>query len=230
MAVELWWGSGSTPAWRVMLGFAAKGVPYDGHLLSFSARDTRQPEFLAINPRGKVPTVRDGDFVLNESFAILAWMDRRWPDPPLFGRTPEETGLVWKWILEFQNHGGPAIDAIARPIAFGRAEAEADAVRAAIPAMHDELRTLAAAVEGGRPLVGGALSAADLVWYAGVSFLVRAATRPAAARFDLGAFPLGERWPAILAWGRQVEAIPGFDATVPPHWLEGEAPYPGRWR
>lgn len=227
--IELWWGSGSTPAWRVMLGFAWKGVPYESRQLSFSAGDTRKPEFLAINPRGKVPTAREGDFTLNESLAILAWLDRKHPERPLFGRTPEEHGLVWRSCLEYENHGSPTFGAVARPILFGRSESEADAVRAAIPAVHDELRRFSAAVDRGGPLVGEVLSAADLVWYAGLSFLFRAASRPAAAAFDLGLLPLSERWPAILAWGRQVEAIPGFDATVPPHWLEGTAPSAPRW-
>ncbi|MEQ1564173.1 MAG: glutathione S-transferase family protein [Myxococcota bacterium] len=230
MAVELWWGSGSTPAWRVQLGFAVKGVPYEGHQISFSDRDTRKPEYLEIHPRGKVPGIRDGGYTLNESLAILAWLDKKHPEPALFGHTAEDTGQVWRWCLEYENHGSPTFGAVARPIAFGRAEAEAEAVRAAIPAVHDELARFASAVDGGRWLVGGAVSAADLVWYTGIAFLVRAATRPAAAAFDLGVAPFAERWPAILSWGRKVEALPGFDATIPPHWLTGESPYPARWR
>lgn len=223
MSIELWWGSGSTPAWRVMLGFALKGVPYEQHLLSFSAGDTRKPEFLAINPRGKVPTIREGAFTLHESLAILSWLDRRNPSPPLFGRTAEEHGLVWMHCLEYENHGVKIFDPIARPILFGRAQAEADAIRAAIPAMHEELSRLQRAVASGA-LVGDTLSAADIVWFAGLQFLVHTTTRPAAAAFDLGLLPLGERYPQILAWAQRLEAIPGYEATQPPHWFAGDAP------
>ena len=228
MSVEIWWGSGSGPAWRVLLGAAVKGVPLESHLLSFSAGDTRSDWFRAINPRGKVTTIRDGDFVLNESLAILAWLDRKHPDPPLFGRTPEETGLVWRWALEHENHANAALGAVARPIAFGRAQYESDAVRAAIPAMHEELRRLERAVEGGRPLVGDTLSAADLVWFCGLQFLVRAATRPAAEAFELGLLPLADHYPSILAWVRRIEAIEGYDQTQPPHWFESDPPSPRR--
>jgi glutathione S-transferase len=114
---------------------------------------------------------------------------------------------------------------VARPILFGRSEAEADAVRAAVPGMHEELRRLEEAVAGGRPLVGDGLSAADLVWYCAMAFLVRGATRPAAAAFDLQLLPIVERYPSIAAWARRIEAIPGFADTVPPHWKEGEAPF-----
>lgn len=228
MPVELWWGSGSTPAWRTMLGLRLKNVPYENHVVSFSERDTQKPEFLALNPRGKVPVVRDGAYTLNESLAILAWLDRKVPEPPLFGRTAEEHGLVWKWCFEYENHGRVTFDEVTRRILFGRHETEADLVRAGIPGLRAELERFSSAVADG-PLVGGALSAADLVWYAGISFVVRAATRPAAAPFDLGILPFAERYPNLLRWGRLVEAIEGFEATVPPHWRQGESPYPVHW-
>lgn len=219
MAIEVFWGSGSTPAWRVLLGFAVKGVPYESRLLSFSAGDTKKPEFRALNPRGKVPTIRDGDFVLNESLAILAWLDARFPEPPLFGRAPEERGQVWRDVLEYENHGGPAFSAVARPVLFQGAAAET--LSEPLKAVEAELDGLAARVAAG-PLVGGAISAADIVWYAGMRFLDRAATRPSG--LGLGLHPFGARWPALVSWGRLVEAIPGFEATFPPHWREGQNP------
>ena len=100
MSVEIWWGSGSGPAWRVLLGAAVKGVPLESHLLSFSAGDTRSDWFRAINPRGKVPTIRDGDFVLNESLAILAWLEAKKPQPGLARKLPHYGRYAW---LRFQG-------------------------------------------------------------------------------------------------------------------------------
>ncbi len=45
MALEVYWGSGSGPSWRVLLALAAKGVPFESKLLSFSKRENRTPEF-----------------------------------------------------------------------------------------------------------------------------------------------------------------------------------------
>ena len=217
-SIEVYWGSGSTPAWRVLLGFAAKGLDYESRLISFSARETRTPEFLALNPRGKVPTVREGDFVLSESLAILAWLDQRAPGVPhLFGTTPEDAGRTWRACLDYENHAGPAFSAVVRPLLFGGHSAEA--LQAARPAVVEELDRLAAA-----PTLGDALTAADIVRYCGLRYLERALTRPAAAAYDLGLFPLLEHRPALRALAERVEAIPGFAATVPPHWLEGDAP------
>lgn len=227
LAIELYWGSGSTPSWRVMLALLLKGVPYTSHLLSFSKRETRTPEFLAMNPRGKVPTLRDGEFVLNESLAILAWLDRRFPEPGLFGRTPEEAGQIWRLCLEYENHGLPAANAVARPILFNGLPQDEAKVREGLPALHAELAALEKRVASGF-LVGDRLSAADLVWFCGLQSLARAATRPAAASLDLGFWPLADHHPGLLNWAARIEALPGYDATFPPHWLESDPPSPRR--
>jgi glutathione S-transferase len=227
MSVELWWGSGSTPAWRVQLALAHKRIAHTAHLLSFDKGETRTPEMLALNPRGKVPVLRDGDVVLNESLAILAYLDRAYPEPPLLGRTPAETGQVWRFVMEHESMGALAVHHLARPIFKG--EADAATAHAALPALVAELDLLAARVGSGF-LVGDAVSAADLVWYCAVRIVDRAITRPGAAGFELGLAPLGARWPALLPWAANVEAIPGFDATVPPHWIEGATASPARLR
>lgn len=219
MSIELYWGSGSGPAWRVMLALAHKGVPYTGHLLSFSARDTRKPEFLAKNPRGKVPVIVEGDFVLNESLAILAWLEARFPERPLFGPDPARVGQVWRHIMEYETHGKATVDAISRPI-FTQG-AEGSTLVEPVAAAEAELDLLASRVKDGF-LVGDSLSAADLVWYIGLRTLERAATRPKG--LSTGLAPLGARWSALLPWARNVEAIPGFADTLPPHWREGDNP------
>ena len=59
----------------MQLALEHKALPYERKVLSFSAGDTRKPEFLALNPRHRVPVMVDGDFVLYESNAIVEyWM------------------------------------------------------------------------------------------------------------------------------------------------------------
>src|SRR4051794_10553772 len=119
MAIELYWGSGSPFAWRVMLTLEIKKLPYQSKLLEFSRGDHKAPEFLKLNPRGKVPVLKDGDFVIYESLAMMAYLERKYPEPPLFGKTPEETGLIWREISEgdYLMHAG---DKVIRPVFFGK--------------------------------------------------------------------------------------------------------------
>jgi glutathione S-transferase len=221
--LELFWGSGSTPAWRALLALHIKGLPYTGHLLSFSARETRTPAFLALNPRGKVPTLRHGEVVLAESLAILAYLDRIAPSPPLFGQTAAAHGAIWRACLDYENVAGPALSLLVRPLLFGAAP-EVGSLEVAVPGVVDELDRVAAAVHDKAALVEGDLSAADLVWYCAVRTLERALTRPAAEAHNLGLWPLCARWPALRPWAARIEAIPGFEQTFPPHWREGTAP------
>jgi len=57
---------------------------------------------LALNPRGRVPVLKDGDYVCFESLAILYYLDLKYPQPPIFGRTPEEAGTIMRVICEYQ--------------------------------------------------------------------------------------------------------------------------------
>ena len=79
MALEVYWASGSPFSWRVLLTLEVKQLPYQSKLLTFSKREHKSPEYLALNPRGKVPTLKDGDFVLYESLAIMAYLDSAVP-------------------------------------------------------------------------------------------------------------------------------------------------------
>ncbi|EQD47332.1 protein containing Glutathione S-transferase, partial [mine drainage metagenome] len=71
MAIEVYWGSGSPYAWRVLLALEHKGLPYTAHLLQFSKQEHKSPHLLQMNPRGRVPVLKDGDYVCFESLAIL---------------------------------------------------------------------------------------------------------------------------------------------------------------
>src|SRR5256885_1622785 len=104
MTLQIYWGSGSPYAWRVLLAAELKRIPYESKLLEFSKGDLKTPAFLALNPRGKVPVIRDGDTVLAESLAIIAYLDRKYPEHPLLGRTPEETGRIWSAISTFESY------------------------------------------------------------------------------------------------------------------------------
>ena len=79
MSITLYYGSGSPYAWRVQLALEHKALAYERKVLSFSAGDTRKPEFLALNPRHRVPVIVDGDFVLYESNAIVEYLDEAYP-------------------------------------------------------------------------------------------------------------------------------------------------------
>jgi glutathione S-transferase len=217
MSIEVFWGSGSPFSWRVLLTLALKRVPYLSHLLQFSKGENKTPAYLALNPRGAVPTLREGDTVISESLAIMSYLEARFPDPPLFGQTPAERGAIWQQIMEaIIELDGPA-DAFIVPVYFGRVSEKRAEIVAAVPRVIAELTRLERRLEV-NPWLVGSLSAADVTVYPMVKSLARAASKPAAAEFALAGFPLDQVHPHIHAWMARIESLPGYEATYPPHW------------
>jgi glutathione S-transferase len=219
MTLEVIWGSGSPYAWRVLLTLEVKGLGYESRLIQFSRGDQRSPEHLALSPRGKVPVLRDGDYALSESLAIMAYLDRKHPEPPIFGSSAEETGLIWKGISEFESYAAPLVGRIVVP-AFGGRPIDGADMQAAAGELHGELGRMEQAVTERGWLAVEQLSAADLAVYPFVEALLRAAGKEAVRSMGLGFLPLAERYPALDDWRRRVAAVPGYERTYPPHWRE----------
>lgn len=93
------------------------GAVYEDRLVDLASGEQHSPEYLAINPRGKIPAlVVDGE-LLAENAAILLWIHQRWPDA---GLLPEAQGLAATrqladlfWLSSFWH---PTVRAIRMPI------------------------------------------------------------------------------------------------------------------
>ena len=219
MAIEVLWGSGSPYAWRVLLALEFKGLPYESTLLSFSAREHKRPEHLALNPRGKVPVLRDGDTVLSESLAIVAWLDAAYPARPLFGASAAEAGAVWLEVAQLLSYLEAPAGEIYRPIYFDRVDAQRAQIDEALPKVMAELARLDALLADRAWLCGGAApTAADVFAIPLLESLLRAAGKPLAPTVPLTLLPLVDHLPHLAGYVDRYRALPAFDATYPPHW------------
>lgn len=72
------------------------GVPYEFVLLDMQAGEHQKPDFLAINPMGKVPAIVDGDFQLWESGAILLYLAEKYDKMP---DSLQERSFISQWVL-----------------------------------------------------------------------------------------------------------------------------------
>ena len=218
MAIDIYWGSGSSYAWRVLLALEYKRVPYRSHLLQFSKQEHKSPQMLRLNPRGRVPVLKDGDFVCYESLAIMMYLDRSYPQPPLFGATAQEAGTAMRVICEYQAYAEERINKIINVIFFQGLEGRMEEVAQAVQAVAHEARTIESRLSTSEWLVGSAPSAADFVVFPGIQLLLRALERREAQELRAHFLPMDARYPSIAAWMRRVEALPGYDRTYPPHW------------
>lgn len=72
------------------------GIDHVREPLAFRPGDARSPEFLALNPNGKCPTLVDGDFVLFESLAINLYLAKKYGES-LGPQSTEEDALMTQW-------------------------------------------------------------------------------------------------------------------------------------
>jgi len=213
MNLTLYYGSGSPYAWRAQLALEHKALPYELKLLSFAAGDTRKPEFLALNPRHRVPVLVDGDFVLYESNAIVEYVDEAYPrrSAPLFPGDAKTRAVVRRLVFEVDNYLDKAADELLEQAFFKKPEErDSQKIAAGRKAVVNELGMFTRAMRG--EYLAGPLSAADFAFYPFVAFMKRAELRLP----DLDAD--GMLTPEMRAWKGRIEALPFFDKTIPPHW------------
>lgn len=96
--LEIWGRESSTNVQKVLWLFAEIGATYRRHDLGGRFGGLENPDYLALNPNGLIPTIRKGDFVLWESHAILRYVSGRNPD---YGFTPEDIqdrAIMDQWL------------------------------------------------------------------------------------------------------------------------------------
>jgi glutathione S-transferase len=211
MALTFYYGSGSPVAWKIWLALEHKQIPYQLKVLSFERRELKTPEYLAINPRGKVPAIVDGDFALYESSAIAEYLEERHPERPLLPRDPQRRAIARRVAAESDHYLYAAVrrlvgQTLTRPPGGG----DATEIAAAQTALVEELGHFARGLSGDH--FAGELSIADFAVYP----LLRMIRRIDERQPQHG---LGERFPhALGSFMRHLETLPYVEKTAPPHW------------
>lgn len=218
MAIELYWGSGSPYSWRVLLALEFKRLAYTSHQLQFSKQEHQSPRILALNFRGRVPILKDGDYVIFESLAVLYYLDLKYPNPPIFGRTPEEAGVIMRVICEYQSYVEEHLSRIVDAFFSPQKRRNLDELASSVQAVASEARSIEMRLAKSDWVVGESFSAADIVFFPALQTLLRALGKADAKDLSSRFLPLDVNYPALARWMKRVEALPGYDRTYPPHW------------
>jgi glutathione S-transferase len=91
---------------RARILLAEKGVPHETVMVDLRAGEQMGEAFRAINPQCTVPALRTEEgSVLTDNAGIAAYVEAKYPDPPLLGRTPIEKAEIasWNWRVEFEG-------------------------------------------------------------------------------------------------------------------------------
>lgn len=84
---------------RVRWTLQELGVPFETRQIRLAAGEHRTPEFLRLNPAGKLPVLVDGDLVLSESVAISLYLAEKYPEKRLLPDGLRERGEAYRWLL-----------------------------------------------------------------------------------------------------------------------------------
>lgn len=216
MSLEIIWASGSPYSWTVLLALEIKKQEYKSTLIELLKGEGRTPDFLQINPRGKVPVLKDGDTCVYESLAILSYLDRKYPEIPILGDTPEKNAQIMKVISEYFNYMSPMLDHIISS-AFWTATPNQSELEQVKHALFYEMAIYEKTLTESQWLAGGELSAADIVIYPFMELLRKAEAK----LYDSIGYTLMfsfQRFPNITKWTRRIEQLPGYEKTYPPRW------------
>jgi glutathione S-transferase len=88
MAILLYDAVPSSNSDRVKIALHEKGLAHDRVTLDLAKKEQKRPDFLKLNPYGKVPVINDDGKVLFESCIINEYLDEKYPDPPLMPADP----------------------------------------------------------------------------------------------------------------------------------------------
>jgi glutathione S-transferase len=91
---------------RTRIFLAEKGVDYECKQIDLAKGEQMSEAYVAINPRRAVPAlVTEEGQVISENIAIAAYLEERYPEPPLLGTDAYSKAMVseWNWRCEFEG-------------------------------------------------------------------------------------------------------------------------------
>ena len=100
MTKRILWGVGSSRALRAHWALVFLGLEYETRAILTRTPAMEMPEYRAVNPRGKIPTLIDGDLTVTESPAIVAYLAERYstPERRLIPEGIEQRAFYFEWM------------------------------------------------------------------------------------------------------------------------------------
>ncbi|MGA7789206.1 MAG: glutathione S-transferase family protein [Xanthobacteraceae bacterium] len=196
----------SPNTWQVRALAVHLGVPLDFVALDFVKGDTRTPDFLAINPTGRTPTLVDGDFKLWETLAVMQYVAGKtanalWPDN---ARTRADITRWQSWNLAHwtRDAWAPVLTERLVKKMLNLGPPDEAVIAKGLEAFNKEAAVLNAHLGSHKYLVGEALTIADFAVAASL-FYAQDAQMPLAP------------YPHVRAWSERVMALPCWRKTAP---------------
>ncbi len=153
-AIKLYDFATSPNCQRVKVVLEEKGLAYETVPVDLRKREQKDPEYLAMNPHGKVPVLVDGDTVLYESCIINEYLEEKYPDPPLLPADASARARIRILIDYGVTHTNDSHQAIRTEMMKPEDERDAGALAAAKARFIQDLQPLEQELEGRHYMAG----------------------------------------------------------------------------
>ena len=155
MAVTIF-GSIGSRASRCLWVLEETGIEFDWRPISTLDGGNKTPEYLALNPSGKIPALKDGDLVLTESFAINQHIAETYGAGTLWPRDSTHRALAHQWTFWSATEVEPFVtELFPHFVTLPQAERDAGKIARLVPQLLGRLGLLEAALRGRDYILGG---------------------------------------------------------------------------
>ena len=153
------YGTAMSRAGRSLWALEEAAVQYEQVLVA----ETREPEYLKINPNGHVPTLDDNGTIICESMAINLYVAEKYGKAPLWPSTVEGHGACYQWSLwAMLEVEGPMFDVFKNRILLPADERDEKAAVAGLEKIKAPLKVLDDHLQKSEYLLGKEFTIADL--------------------------------------------------------------------
>jgi glutathione S-transferase len=157
------YGVARTRAFRAIWMAKELGLDYEHVPIEVGPTGARKPEYLAINPNGRLPAIEDDDFVLWESQAITLYLAKKHSLGRLYPATLEGEAKAWQWSLWAANEVERAVNIWSlHAVRLPPENRDPQTLAQAVAILAPPFRVLDGALAGSPYLLGNDFTVADL--------------------------------------------------------------------
>jgi glutathione S-transferase len=206
MTIELYVFPPSPRALKVLAVANHLGIDYAQRMVDLVKGEQKAPQYAALNPNMRMPTLKDGDYVLWESSAILQYLALKQPEAGLLPADERGRLDVTRWQFWDVAHWDPAcatfiFEYIAKSVVLGINEPDVAALEKGTEQFHRIAKVLDAQLRGRSYVTGDKLTIVDFSIAAPLVYAEKAH------------LPLGD-YGEIRRWYGAVSALPAWQQTV----------------
>ena len=206
MTIELYAFPPSPRSFKVMAVANHLGLDWTLRVVDLTKGEQKVPQFAALNPNMRTPTLRDGDFVLWESNAINQYLALRRPESGLFPADERARLDVVRWQCWELAHWDPAcavfiFENLVKPVVLKSGEPDPAAIAKGTESFHRAAQVLDGQLKGKKFVTGDTLTVADFSLGAPLNLA------------DMARLPV-ESYVEIKRWYGTLRALPAWQRTL----------------